>query len=215
MTKKILNHGMIMKLLDWAYARSLSGMGGVDSAIELAETYLKKEGTLDHKINSLINWQTSKAGTSGFITGVGGLATMPFTLPANIASVIYLQIRMISAIAYMGGYDLKDDRVKTAVYICMVGNGAKELLKNISIKAGEKLITHLLTDISAKTILYVNQKVGYKLLVKLSEKGLSNLGKIVPVAGGIIGGSIDAVTTKVVGKMAKKIFITQDKDVKL
>jgi len=208
MAKQKLNQGLIAKILDWAYEKSLSGMGGVDSAIELGDNYLKQKGTLDHQINSLIKWQVAKAGTSGFITGVGGLATMPFTLPANIASVIYLQIRMIAAIAYMGGHDIRDDKVKTLIYICMVGNGAKELLKNMGIKAGEKLITHLITDVSAKTILYVNQKVGYKLLTKFSEKGVSNLGKIVPVAGGLIGAGIDAASTRIVGKVAKKVFIS-------
>lgn len=209
MGKQLLNQGLIVKVLNWAYEKSLSGMGGIDSAIELAETYLKHKGTPEQQVDALIRWQITKAGASGFITGFGGLATMPFTLPANIVSIIYLQIRMITAIAYMGGYDLKDDRVRTLVFICMVGNGAKELLKNMGIKAGEKLLTHFLTDISAKTILYVNQKVGYKLLVKFSEKGLSNLGKIVPVAGGLIGAGIDATSTRITGKVAKKLFIVQ------
>lgn len=209
MSKQKLNEGLIVKALNWAYEKSLSGVGGVDSAIELGDYYLKGKGSLDDKIDSLIKWQITKAGTSGFITGVGGLATMPFILPANIVSVIYIQVRMIMAIAYMRGYNLKDDKVRTLVFICMVGNSAKELLKSAGIKAGEKLLTHLFTDISAKTILYVNQKVGYKLLVKFSEKGLSNLGKIVPVVGGLIGAGIDATSTKIVGKVAKKVFAVQ------
>jgi len=205
---RLLDHPLVMKLLDWAYNKALSGMGGVDSAIELGDSYLKQKGSLTKQVDSLIKWQVAKAGTSGFITGFGGLATMPFTLPANIVSVIYLQIRMIAAIAYMGGYDLKSDRVKSFIYICMVGNGAKELLKDIGIKAGEKIVTNIIKDISAKTIIYVNQKVGYKVLSKLGGKGLSNFGKAVPVAGGLIGAGFDAVSTKLVGNVAKRMFIT-------
>ena len=61
---------------------------------------------------------------------------MLVTLPANIASVLFVQIRMIVAIAYLAGHDLKDDRVKTMVYVCLVGNGVAELLKNLGIEVG-------------------------------------------------------------------------------
>lgn len=206
-----MNQGAIMKILDWAYAKALTGIGGVDSAIELGNDYLSQEGNIDKKVNSLIKWQVAKAGTSGFITGFGGLATMPLTLPANLASVIYLQIRMIVAIAYMGGHDPNSDRVKSMTYICMLGNGAKEILKDVGIKAGEKLLNAFIKDLSTKTIVYVNQKVGHKLLYKFGEKSASNLGKAIPLAGGIIGGGFDAASTRIVGKVAKKIFIDSEK----
>jgi len=55
----------------------------------MAEEYLAGDGTLSDKVNSLIKWQIAKAGTSGFLTGLGGLITMPVTIPANLACVIY------------------------------------------------------------------------------------------------------------------------------
>lgn len=179
------------KTLDWAYSKAVVGLTGVDSAYDLGNSYLHQDGTLSQQVDSLIKWQVAKAATSGFVTGLGGVMIMPLTVPANIASVIYVQIRMITAIAYMGGHDIRDDRVKSLVYICMVGNGAKELLKDVSIKASEKLIT--------KTI----EKVSAKLAAKAGEKGVTSIGKAVPV----VGGSYDAISTRVVGKVAKKIFI--------
>jgi len=190
-----INKGLMAKTLDWAYSKAINGFTGVDSAYDLGNSYLQQNGILEQQVDSLIKWQVAKAATSGFVTGLGGVMTMPLTVPANIASVIYVQIRMIAAIAYMGGYDIRDDRVKSLVYICMVGNGAKELLKDMSVKAGEKLLT--------KTI----EKVSIKLTSKIGEKGVTSLGKAVPVLGGVVGGSFDAVTTRVVGKVAKKIFI--------
>lgn len=190
-----INKGLMAKTLDWAYFKAINGFTGVDSAYDLGNSYLQQNGILEQQVDSLIKWQVAKAATSGFVTGLGGVMTMPLTVPANIASVIYVQIRMIAAIAYMGGYDIRDDRVKSLVYICMVGNGAKELLKDMSVKAGEKLLT--------KTI----EKVSIKLTSKIGEKGVTSLGKAVPVLGGVVGGSFDAVTTRVVGKVAKKIFI--------
>lgn len=189
------NKGLIAKTLDWAYSKALGGLAGVDSAYDLGDNFLKQGGSLEQQVDSLIKWQVAKAATSGFVTGLGGIAVMPLTVPANIASVIYIQIRMITAIAYMGGHDVQDDRVKSLVYISMAGNGAKELLKDVSVKTGEKLLTKIV------------EKVSVKLAGKMGEKGAVSLGKAVPVVGGLVGGSFDAVTTRVVGKVAKKIFI--------
>lgn len=35
-----------------------------------------------------------------------------------------------------------------------------------------------------------------------------NLGKMVPLAGGIIGGAVDGVTTNTIGNIARETFIT-------
>lgn len=198
-----VNKGIIAKTLDWAYSKAVSGFTGVDSAYDLGNSYLAQKGSLEDQVDSLIKWQVAKAATSGFVTGLGGVMIMPLTVPANIASVIYVQIRMIAAIAYMGGHDIREDRVKSLIYICMVGNGAKELLKDMSVKAGERL--------AAK----IAEKVSTNIASKTGQKSVTSLGKAVPVLGGVVGGSYDAITTRVVGKVAKKIFIdkqTSEKD---
>jgi len=120
----------MQKALDFAYDKAVNGVAGLDSAIELAESY-KNDDHIYEQCNSLIRWQNTKAGTSGFVTGLGGLILMPVTLPANVTSVLYVQIRMIAAIAHLAGHDLKDDKVKTMVYVCLVGNSAVEILKNV------------------------------------------------------------------------------------
>lgn len=202
-----INEGAIMKALDWGYDKSVNGLPGVDSAIELAEDYMKVGGTKNSQVTSLIRWQLSKAGTSGFLTGFGGLITMPITIPANLASVMFIQIRMIAAIAHIGGYDLKDDRVKSLVYACMAGNAAKDILKDIGIVIGTKLTTQAIKSISGKTLVAINQRVGFRLLTKFGSKGAINLGKAVPIIGGIVGGTFDVVTTNIIGNVAKKAFI--------
>ena len=132
---------------------------------------------------------------------------MPVTIPVNLASVIYVQIRMIAAIAHIGGYDLKDDRVKTLVYACMAGNGAKDILKDVGIVIGRKMTTQAIKNISGKTITAINQKVGFRLLTKFGEKGAINLGKMIPLIGGFIGGTFDSVTTNTIGNIARNTFI--------
>lgn len=204
--KNKLTQGIMSQLLDWAYEKAISGFSGVDSAYALGDSYLKEKGTLDDQVKSLIKWQVAKSAASGFLTGFGGLITIPFTVPANVASVIYIQVRMITAIAYMGGHDIQSDRVKSLCFISMAGNGAKELLKDIGMRAGEKVILNALNTASIKALEGSSQKVGAKLLGKLGTNGA---GKIVPVVGGVISATFDGMATKAVGMAAKKIFIDQ------
>jgi uncharacterized protein (DUF697 family) len=203
-----LTQSNIEKAFEWLYERAINGIPGLDSAPEMAQKYLAKGGSLNDSVNDLIKWQIIKAGTSGFLTGFGGLLTLPVTIPANFASVIYVHVTMIAAIAYMGGYDLKDDKVKTLVYACLVGDSAKNiLLKESGIKIGRKLTESAINNISKQTLGAINKKVGFKLVTKFSEKGTIVLGRAIPFVGGVIGASIDGIATQRVGNIAKETFI--------
>ncbi|MGG1940396.1 EcsC family protein [Paenibacillus polymyxa] len=164
-------------------------------------------GSLSSKVNSLIRWQNTKSATSGFLTGLGGVITLPVAIPANIASVMYVQIRMIAAIAHMAGYDLRDDRVKTLVYTCLCGNAAKDIVKEFGIKIGTKLTETAIKKISAEVIVKINQAVGFRLLTKFGEKGVVNLGKAIPLVGGVIGGTMNGITTNLIGNVARDTFL--------
>ena len=203
-----LTEGKIRQSLDWAYDKvAVSGVPGSKSAQELAEDYLSNDKPLHEQANSLIRWQIAKAGTSGFVTGLGGLLTMPVAIPADLAFVWYVQIRMIAAIAYMGGHDLKNDKVRTLVYVCLAGNSAIEIIKDLGIVFGTKLTTQAIKQIPGKTIIAINQQVGFRLLTKFGEKGVVNLGKFVPLAGAIVGATFGSVPTKIMGNVARDTFI--------
>jgi len=58
--KNVLNHSIVMRTLNWAYEKALSGLPGLDSAPELARKYMEKDGSLHDKANSLIRWQMPK-----------------------------------------------------------------------------------------------------------------------------------------------------------
>ena len=207
---KGLTEGAIMRALDFAYDKAVNGVAGLDSASEIAESYMKSGGSKIGQANSLIRWQNTKAGTSGFLTGLGGIIVMPVTIPANIGSVIYVQVRMIAAIAHLGGHDIKDDRVKTLVYACLAGNAAKDILKDVGIIVGKKLTENAIKKVSGETIKKINQWVGFRLLTKFGEKGAINLGKAIPLVGGIVGATFDSISTNVIGNLARDTFIARD-----
>ena len=202
-----LTESKMMQVLEWGYEKAIQGLPGMESAEELAKRYLEKYDTVDEAIDPFINWQCAKCATSGFITGLGGLLTLPVAIPANISSVIFVQIRMIATIAKMRGYNLKDDQVKTLVFVALTGQAATDILKQAGITIGSKVGINLIKKMPMKVIYQINKKVGFRLVTKFGQKGIINLGKLVPIVGGVIGGTVDTVGTLTVGKTAKKLFI--------
>jgi hypothetical protein len=204
----IENEGKIMQALNWAYDKALDGgILGTKSSYEMAENYLKGDADLIDKVNSLIRWQNTKSVTSGFVSGLGGIIIMPVAIPANIATVLYVQIRMVAAVAIMGGYDVRDDRVKALVYTCLAGNAAKDILKETGIIFGSNMSKQLINSISQETIVAINKRVGFRLFTKFGQKGTINLGKMIPLVGGVIGGMLDGMSTNIIGNIARKTFI--------
>lgn len=206
MEQNKLSNSKMFQVLEWSYDKAINGLPGMETAEELAEKYLSKSNSKEEAIDSFIKWQLAKCATSGFITGLGGIITLPVAIPANISSVIYIQTRMIATIACMRGYDIRDDQVKTLVYVALTGQAAADILKQAGIKVGVKTSHAFIKKIPGEVIKQINSKVGYRLVTKFGEKGIINLGKLVPVVGGIIGGTVDAVGTHTIGKAAKKVF---------
>ncbi|WP_238899602.1 EcsC family protein [Clostridium sp. YIM B02500] len=197
----------IMNMLELAYDATLNGIPTLGTAEELGDDYLSKSKNENEAINKLINWQVAKCTTSGFITGLGGIVTMPIAIPANISSTIYVQTRMIASIAYIKGYDIRSDMVKTLVYMCLCGNAGKDIAKQTGIKLGLKITESMIKKIPGQVLREINKKVGFRLLTKFGQTGVINLGKMIPIAGGFVGGGFDLVSTKIIGKIAKETFV--------
>ena len=204
---KSLTESKIQQALEWAYDKAMNGIPGTGTAEEFAEQYMQNNGSSLDAANSLIRWQNTKAATSGFLTGLGGLITLPVAIPANVASVLYVQLRMITAIAYIGGHDPRDDRVKALAYACLAGSAAKDILKDAGIAVAQKVAINSIKSISGATITKINQAVGFRLLTKFGSSGVINLGKAVPLLGGVVGATFDSVTTNIVGNVARDTFI--------
>ena len=176
-------------------------------AVELANEYIERYGRTELAIDKLVSCQRRKCTTTGFVTGLGGLVSIPVTLPADLYSSLVIQVNMIVAIAVIRGYDVHSEEVKTLVYLCIVGNSIGDVLKQAGIKA--------VTDYTAKTIIpkltvMVSQriaaKVGSKLVIKASAKGLSNAAKMIPVLGGLIGGAYNYAEVSTYANIARERF---------
>ena len=197
----------MMNLLDVCYDKALQGvLPGEKSIEELAEDYLYKSSSKKKAIDDLIGYQTLLCGTNGFITGLGGLLVLPVTIPTNVAGVIYVQLRMTAAIAYINGYDIYSDQVRTIAYACLTGSSTTKVLKNVGIKIGEKVVINAIKKIPVEVLVKINQQVGFRLVTKFGQKGLVNFGKMMPLVGGVVGGVFDTGMTLTIGNIAKKVF---------
>lgn len=206
--KTTITEEQMAEILNTLYIKSVNGIPKVSLPVDdLVADYIKKNPSVEEAAKSLINNSTVKCGTSGFITGFGGFATMIATLPANITSVMYVQLRMCCAIAKMAGYDIHSDQVQTLIYACLTGSAMSDILKQAGIKFGQKFGTAMVKKIPGKTITAINQKVGFRFVTKFGETGIVNLGKVVPVLGAFIGGGVDVASTRIIGYNAYKIFM--------
>lgn len=201
------------RALDLAYNKAVDGIPGVpglESAEGLARDYLNDPGSLGGQVDALIRYQVLKAASSGFVTGLGGALTLPVTIPANLASVMYVQLQMVAAIACMGGHDVRSDRVRAVCYACLCGNAAVDILKGAGLTVGKKLTEQAIKRLSFETIKKINRAVGFRMVTKFGQTGAINLGKTIPLVGGVIGGTFDGTATYTIGKVAKNIFVTDE-----
>lgn len=204
----------ILKVLDTCYEKATNGISKISPSIDqLAGDYLSKHTSKEEAIKDMLKKQVLKCTTSGFITGFGGAITLPVTIPANIGSVLYVQMRMIACTAYMAGYDISSDQVQTLVYACLAGLSVGEIAKQFGIKLGQKVAVGMIEKIPGKFLTKINQKVGFRLLTKFGEKGLINLGKLVPGVGAVINGGVDFAETKAIAKRAYQMFVENNFDI--
>lgn len=185
------------------------GAPGVKSSIELAQDYLNDSNyeSDEHRIASLVRWQVARTATTGFATGLGGLITLPVTLPVGMGAAWIVQSRMVGSIAHIRGYDLEDERVRTLALASLVGDATvNEVAKKVGIDLSTRVAKNAIGKIPGQLVLELNKKVGFRLLTKGGSTGVVNLGKAVPMLGGVVGGAFDGTSTRVTAGVARRAF---------
>ena len=114
--------GLTAAFVREALHRAIHGIGPLPPASSAADKQLREQrGNVDRAIHEIIENHVRYAGAQGFLTNLGGLATMAYTVPANISGLALVECRMIAGIAHLRGYDLADPRVRNAILVCMLG----------------------------------------------------------------------------------------------
>ena len=197
---------LVQTTLEWIADAGINGLGILPSAEEVAKDHLNDAASVEDAINSIIAWRTTYAVGTGFLTGLGGIAAMPITIPSGLAASYAISANTAAAIAYLRGYDIHSDQVRTTILLCLLGEAGEEILKTAGIAIGTKVFQNLIKQIPGKVLIEINKKIGFRLITKAGEKGVINLMKLVPLVGGIVGGTFDGMFVNTCGKTANKIF---------
>jgi uncharacterized protein (DUF697 family) len=185
-------------LLDRLYQICLTGGYGFASAYTLAEQHKARFPFYSDSLNNLIKQEANKAGTTGFITGLGGMASLPITLPANALSVLFIQMRLVITIAILQGQDVKDKRIKMLIYLSLCVMASK-------LKLQQFCLATLLKQPS-EVVWKINLSITKQLITILSAKYSVKLIKMLPIFGGVVGAVIDRTVTYRIGQFAKNQF---------
>ena len=194
-------------ILDKCYTAALKGIPETKTCYDLAEEYRSKYSSPESAIDNFVKWQIRKCTTSGFVTSLGGILTLPVAIPTNLTTVWYIQLRMISIIAIISGFDPSDDEVQTLAYLCLTGTSMSKIAKEAGIRVGEKFTIEAIKKIPTEIIYKINRLAMQRLITKFGTTGVINLGKMVPLVGGVIGGGFDFVGTRVIANKAKNVFL--------
>lgn len=184
----------------------LDGMGPLDSVGRVVDDTLDKTGDAEAAIDRICRSHVRYAATGGFITGVGGLFTMPVAIPANIVEFYVLATRMVGGVASLRGYDVNRPEVRSAVLLTLVGSASDEVLRRAGLTTGGKLAQVALDRLPKTALMVVNKGVAFRLSTQVGARALARFGRAVPLVGGVIGATLDSYLMHQIAKLARREF---------
>lgn len=192
--------GYVRTVLDHA----IDGIGPLRSAAASAETKLvDHDGDVERAIRGLVRLHSTLAGLQGFVTNLGGFAVLAFSVPANVVGVTAVQCHLVAGVAHLRGYDLEDPRVRNAILACMLGEDAvKDLIKGHRLPSSPMaLATSPVHDPELDETL--SREVTSELVGRTAgRRAITLVGRRVPLLGGAVGASSDALATWQIGQFA-------------
>jgi hypothetical protein len=189
-----------------ALHRAIHGIGPLQPASAAADKRLREQrGDVDRAIHEVIENHVRYAGAQGFVTNLGGLATIAFTIPTNISGLALVECRMIAGIAHLRGYDLDDPRVRNAVLVCLLGEEpVRRLVAEHKLPAPPMaLATAPAHDPSLDRV--ISAEVAADLVAKVAGKKLAGtVARRIPLVGGFVGMGADGFATWNIGRYADR-----------
>jgi uncharacterized protein (DUF697 family) len=196
----------LLSALHWVYDKAIDGVPGLDSAGALAASYQAQFPSSELAIEALVRWQIAKAAAAGFLTNIGGVASLPIALPANLVSALYIQVRMVAAIAALRGHDLRSDQVRAIVLGCLCGTTLVDVAKEAVMGIGTGLAQQAATSLSTAALQRAKHAGGIEVLRKAAARVPFNLSRLTPLIGGLIAGMLDGALTRSYAMVAKRLF---------
>jgi hypothetical protein len=190
---------------------AINGRGPFNGAVEMANRQrVAHTGNSGPAVDTLIEQHVRLAGGQGFVTGLGGIATMVVALPANLTGLTIVQARMVAAIAHLHGYDLASLKVRTAVAAVLLGpDGVQDQISKGRLPSRPLAIATApaFDKPLADTVLNM---VGVALMARLGGKHLgTTLARRIPLLGGGVGMIADGYSTYTIGRYAAEELVNR------
>ncbi|HHV21448.1 MAG TPA: EcsC family protein [Propionibacterium sp.] len=201
---------LIAKLLDVG----IDGRGPFPGAAKVADKTRRSVGDSareqEKALDKLIAQHVRGGAAGGFVTSLGGFITMPVAIPVNVFEFYVQATRMVAGIAHLRGYDITAPEVRTAVLLTLIGNDATEVLTKAGLPvgavAGGAATSLLVGRLPKSALMVVNKAVGFRLLRSVGQRTLARFGRLVPVAGGVLGAALDGFLMRQLGRAARREF---------
>jgi EcsC protein family len=192
---------------------AIRGVGRLESASEIADRARKaRDGDGDAAIRDLIEGHVRMAGAQGFLTNLGGLVTMPVTVPANITGLALIQCRLVAAIVHLRGYDLADRRTRNAILASLLGDEKVLSLIRQKKMPGTPMAIATAPVYDGYLDNVMAGEVASELLAKVAGKRLAAVvGRRVPVVGGLVGAGTDGISTWRIGRYVEREFLPRNR----
>lgn len=198
--------GVLRRVLDLA----IDGYSGLPGARSAAAAQLDKKHDREQAIEALTRHHIAMAGAQGFVTNLGGLATLAVSIPANLTGVMVVQSRLVAAIAHLRGYDLDDNRVRSAVLMCLLGPHTVEALIKSEELPSTPLAVATAPMFDPDLDRAISEKVLGQLMTQVGGKRVSLLlARRVPLIGGVVGAGTDSWATITIARYADEQFVTR------
>ena len=194
--------GYVRTMLD----KAIDGVGPLRSAAASADSRLvDANGDVEEAVKALVRLHVGLAGVQGFVTNLGGIASLAVAMPANVVGVTLVQCHLVAGIAHLRGYDLEDARVRNAILACMLGEDeVRDLVRTSSFPSSPMgIATSPVHDPVLDEL--VSREVTTDLLARTAgRRAVTMVGRRVPLLGGVVGGGSDALMTWQIGQYAAR-----------
>ena len=194
--------GYVRTMLD----KAIDGIGPLRSAAATANSRLvDANGDVEEAVKALTRLHVGLAGVQGFVTNLGGIASLAVAMPANVVGVTLVQCHLVAGIAHLRGYDLEDARVRNAILACMLGEDeVRDLVRTSSFPSSPMgIATSPVHDPLLDEL--VSREVTTDLLARTAgRRAVTMVGRRVPLLGGVVGGGSDALMTWQIGQYAAR-----------
>ncbi|MBD1821461.1 hypothetical protein H6F51_02890 [Cyanobacteria bacterium FACHB-DQ100] len=85
------------------------------------------------------------------------IALLPVSIPASLLSCYALGASTAAAIAYLRGYAINSQQVRTMILLCLLGESAKSVLQTAGVQIGNKAFKSVISQIPGKVLIGINK----------------------------------------------------------